>query len=74
MAGSKTATTTPLSSTTVRPLPAHDQPLYTTPPGRLEDDPVYQRHAQDWQTYHTRYVTPERFHEALRVDPDGESR
>ena len=61
-------------STTVRPLPAHDQPLYTAPPGRLEDDPVYQRHAQDWQTYHTRYVTPERFHEALRVDPDGESR
>ena len=55
-------------STTVRPLPAHDQPLYTTPPGRLEEDPVYQRHAEDWRTYHTRYVSPERFHEALRVE------
>ena len=26
-------------STGLRPLPSHDQPLYTTPPGRLEDDP-----------------------------------
>ncbi|MGI9175634.1 MAG: FG-GAP-like repeat-containing protein [Rhodothermales bacterium] len=55
-------------STTVRPLPAHDQPSYTTPPGRLEEDPVYQRHQEDWQTYHTRYITPERFHKALRVE------
>jgi len=54
-------------SKTVLPLPAHDQPDYTTPPGRLEDDPVYRRHAQDWQRYHTRYVTPQRFHEALRT-------
>ena len=60
-------------STTVRPLPAHDQPLYTTPPGRLEDDSVYRRHAQDWKTYHTRYVTPERFHRALRVEEGGQS-
>ena len=55
-------------STTVRPLPAHDQPSYTTPPGRLEEDPVYLRYPQDWKTYHTRYVTPERFHGALRVE------
>jgi hypothetical protein len=54
-------------SKTVLPLPAHDQPDYTTPPGRLEDDPVYRRHAQDWQRYHTRYITPQRFHEALRT-------
>jgi Tfp pilus assembly protein PilF len=54
-------------SKTVLPLPAHDQPDYVTPPGRLEDDPVYRRHAQDWQRYHTRYVTPQRFHEALRT-------
>ena len=54
-------------SKTVLPLPAHDQPDYTTPPGNLEDDPVYRRHAQDWQRYHTRYITPQRFHEALRT-------
>ncbi len=54
-------------SKTVLPLPAHDQPDYTTPPGDLEDDPVYRRQAQDWQRYHTRYITPQRFHEALRM-------
>ena len=54
-------------SKSVLPLPAHDQPDYTTPPGDLEDDPVYRRHPQDWQRYHTRYVTPQRFHEALRT-------
>jgi hypothetical protein len=54
-------------STTVRPLPAHNQPAYDTPPGDLRADPVYQRHPQDWQDYHTRYVTPERFHQALRA-------
>jgi Tfp pilus assembly protein PilF len=54
-------------SKTVLPLPAHDQPDYTMPPGSLEDDPVYRRHAQDWQRYHTRYITPQRFHEALRT-------
>ncbi len=54
-------------SKTVLPLPAHDQADYTGPPGRLEDDPVYRRHAQDWQRYHTRYITPQRFHEALRT-------
>ena len=54
-------------SKTDLPLPAHDQPAYSTPPGPLEDDPVYRRHAQDWQRYHTRYITPQRFHEALRA-------
>ena len=54
-------------SQTVLPLPAHDQPAYTRPPGDLEDDPVYRRHAQDWQRYHTRYITPQYFHEALRT-------
>jgi cytochrome c-type biogenesis protein CcmH/NrfG len=52
-------------SKTVLPLPAHNQPDYTTPPGDLEDDPVYRRHAEDWQRYHTRYITPQRFHRAL---------
>lgn len=54
-------------SKTILPLPAHAQPQYTTPPGRLQDDPVYRRHAQDWQRFHTRYVSPQRFHQALRT-------
>ncbi|GIV57640.1 MAG: hypothetical protein KatS3mg042_0553 [Rhodothermaceae bacterium] len=54
-------------SKTVLPLPSHDNPDYTTPPTTLEDDPVYRRHAADWQTYHTRYVTPRAFHHALRT-------
>ena len=48
-------------STTLRPLPSHDQPNYNTPPGALSDDPVYQRYPWDWYEYHTRYVTPEHF-------------
>src|SRR5207253_1308304 len=28
-------------SKTVLPLPSHSDPKYATPPGRLEDDPVY---------------------------------
>ena len=30
---------------TVLPLPSHDAKSYDTPPGRLEDDPVYKKHA-----------------------------
>ncbi|MGH9902810.1 MAG: CRTAC1 family protein, partial [Pyrinomonadaceae bacterium] len=54
-------------SKTVLPLPTHATSDYTTPPTRLEDDPVYRRHPQDWQDYHTRYVTPQSFNEALRA-------
>jgi Tfp pilus assembly protein PilF len=53
-------------SKTVLPLPQAKMREYTKPPQRLEDDPVYQRHARDWQEFHTRYVTPERFVFALR--------
>ncbi len=53
-------------SKTVLPLPYHGMKDYTVPPGKLEDDPAYQRHPQDWQEYHTRYVTPEFFIKALR--------
>lgn len=53
-------------SSTVLPLPSHDRPEYNTPPGRLEDDPVYRRHPQDWQRFHTRYVTRDDFWRALR--------
>jgi Tfp pilus assembly protein PilF len=54
-------------SKTVLPLPTRDEAYYTTPPSRLEDDPVYRRHPQDWQNFHTRYVTPRSFTDALRV-------
>ncbi len=54
-------------SKTVLPLPTHATSDYTKPPARLEDDPVYQKYPQDWQNYHTRYVTPQSFTDALRV-------
>lgn len=53
---------------TVLPLPSHDRPDYKTPPGRLEDDPVYRRHKKDWVTYQTRYVSDDVFQNALRPD------
>jgi hypothetical protein len=53
-------------SKTVMPLPLHNRPDYTTPPGRLQNDPAYQRNPGDWETYHTRYVTPRGFEQALR--------
>jgi hypothetical protein len=56
-------------SKTVRPLPSNSQSTYTAAPGKLADDPVYRRHAEDWRTYHTRFVTPERFRKALTVKP-----
>lgn len=52
-------------SDTVLPLPSHDSPEYDRPPGRLEDDPVHRRHPEDWRRFHTRYVTPGPFREAL---------
>ena len=55
-------------SDTVLPLPSHDRPNYGagTTSLALEDDPVYQRHRDDWQRYHTRYVTPQRFLNGLK--------
>ena len=53
-------------SKTVLPLPYHAKNQYTTAPGRLEDEWVYRQHPEDWQTYHTRYVTPDVFQNALR--------
>jgi tetratricopeptide (TPR) repeat protein len=55
-------------SKTVLPLPYHAKNEYTTRPGRLEDEWVYRQHPDDWETYHTRYVTPEVFKNALRDD------
>jgi Tfp pilus assembly protein PilF len=53
-------------SKTVLPLPYHAKNEYTTRPGKLEDEWVYQHHPDDWKNYHTRYVTPEVFKNALR--------
>jgi len=57
-------------SKTVLPLPHHDRTEYDTPPGRLEDEWTYRHHPEDWQTYQTRYVTPEVFQNALRSKAD----
>ena len=54
-------------SKTVLPLPYHAENEYITPPGRLEDEIVYRRFPEDWQTYHTRYVTTEVFQNAMRL-------
>ena len=33
----------------------------------LEEDPVYQRHRDDWQKFHTRYVSPDAFLSGLTM-------
>jgi len=53
-------------SQTVQPLPYHARTTYDTAPGRLEDEWVYRHHLDDWQTYQTRYITPDAFRNALR--------
>jgi hypothetical protein len=55
-------------SKTVLPLPRHHHPGYGASSAslELEDDPVYRQHARDWQTYHTRFVTPQVFLGGLR--------
>jgi tetratricopeptide (TPR) repeat protein len=53
-------------SKTVLPLPYHAKNEYTTRPGALEDEWAYRQHPEDWKNYHTRYVTPEVFKNALR--------
>ena len=53
-------------SKTVLPLPYHAKQEYTTAPGKLEDEWVYKQHREDWQNYHTRYITPAVFQNALR--------
>ncbi len=51
---------------TVLPLPAHAVSDYKIPPSTLENDPVFRRHRNDWEIYHTRYVTPRAFVGALK--------
>ena len=52
-------------SSSVLPLPYHGLKLYNTPPTPLEQDKAYRLHPSDWQSFHTRYVTPEPFARAL---------
>jgi tetratricopeptide (TPR) repeat protein len=59
-------------SKTVLPLPYHAKNEYTFRPGALEDEWVYRQHPADWKNYHTRYVTPEVFKNALRRGAFGE--
>jgi Tfp pilus assembly protein PilF len=56
-------------SKTVLPLPYHAKDEYVERPGRLEDEFVYRQHPEDWQNYHTRYVTPYVFQNSLRSAP-----
>jgi tetratricopeptide (TPR) repeat protein len=56
-------------SKTVLPLPYHAKQLYVERPGELEDEYVYRQHPEDWQNYHTRYVTPYVFQNSLRSAP-----
>jgi tetratricopeptide (TPR) repeat protein len=55
-------------SKTVLPLPAHDHPNYeaASAASEVEDDPVFRRHPQDWQNFHTRFVSPDAFLRGLR--------
>lgn len=54
-------------SKTVGPLPSHGEPHYDPDASpALEDDPVYQRHKDDWRKYHTRFVAPDAFLRGLR--------
>jgi len=53
-------------SLTVLPLPYHAKDDYVDQPVRLEDEYVYRKHPEDWQNYHTRYLTPDVFQNSLR--------
>jgi hypothetical protein len=52
-------------SGTLQPLPYHGLTDYSQPPGRLAEEPAVRQNPNDWRTYHTRYITPTRFHHAL---------
>jgi tetratricopeptide (TPR) repeat protein len=54
-------------SKTVLPLPYHAKQEYEVRPTTLEDEFVYKKFPEDWQKYHTRYITPQVFRNALRI-------
>jgi Flp pilus assembly protein TadD len=53
-------------SQTVLPYPYHARKDYNTPPSTPEKEWVYRHHPEDWQTFQTRYVTPQIFTDALK--------
>ena len=53
-------------STTVLPLPYHGMEDYSRAPAGLENDPVFQKHREDWINFHT----PEAFRHALTFDKE----
>lgn len=55
-----------IHAATVAPLPFHGIRDYNRASTRLEENPAYLRHPQDWREYHTRYVSPDYFRRALR--------
>lgn len=52
-------------SRTLMPLPYHGLSDYSRWPGRLQDDPGFRRHPDDWALYHTRWVDAREFTQAL---------
>lgn len=55
-------------SETVLPLPYHGMEDYAKKPGLLHEDPVYQKHKEDWVNYHTRYIDTHNFNTALKFE------
>ena len=53
------------NSRTVLPLPFHGMKHYGSAAEALADDPVYQKHRDDWRRFHTRYVTAADFERGL---------
>ena len=66
MAGSRTETTTRPTLEPSNLCPTTQRREYNQAPGKLEDEWVYRHHPEDWQNYHTRYVTSEPIDQALR--------
>ena len=60
-------------SKSIGPLPTHEDVEYSGPLVPLERDPVFQQHRNDWQLYHTRYVTPRHFQRGLRPIPSPQT-
>jgi hypothetical protein len=53
------------NSLTVHPLPTHATTEYGAAPGPITTDPVFAKHAEDWNRFHTRYITPHAFERGL---------
>ena len=63
------------ASATVLPLPYHGQTGYKyTGSETLFDDFVFQKYPEDWINYHTRYITPHNFRNALVFDTEPVSK